>query len=133
MLAMILDVVSGVCLLSGAFFAVVGVIGLIRLPDFFCRTHGGGVTDTMGAGLIFIGLMFQSGLSTITLKLVVILFFLLVTSPTACHALTKAALEEGLEPLVVAPEEDASSLTLPSTPASGSTFFFWPFWPRRRS
>ena len=94
----ITEVLSWLCILTGSFFAIVGGIGLIRLPDFYCRIHGAGLTDTMGASLILIGLMFQAGLSLITVKLLMILFFLLVTSPTSTHALSKAALAHGVKP-----------------------------------
>jgi len=49
---LLLDIASWVFLLTGSFFAVVGGIGLLRLPDFYSRIHAGGITDTMGAGLI---------------------------------------------------------------------------------
>lgn len=99
MIELVVDVMSWVCLLGGSFFAIVGGVGIVRLPDFFSRLHGGGVTDTMGAGLIMVGLMLQSGLALGTVKLLMVLFFLLVTSPTACHALAQSALAHGLEPL----------------------------------
>jgi multicomponent Na+:H+ antiporter subunit G len=87
---------------------VVGGIGLIRLPCFFSRFHGAGITDTLGAGLILTGLMFQSGLGLDTVKLVMVLFFLLVTSPTSTHALAKSALHHDVKPML-ATEEDPSS------------------------
>lgn len=94
----VLDVITWICLLTGSFFAIVGGIGIVRLPDFYTRLHGGGVTDTLGAGLILIGLMFQSGIELATIKLVMILTFLLITSPTSCHALAQAALTQELKP-----------------------------------
>ena len=51
------DIVTWVCLVTGGFFSVVGAVGIVRLPDFFSRLHGGGITDTLGAGLIMVGLM----------------------------------------------------------------------------
>ena len=45
-----LDVLSWILLLGGGAFAVVGGIGLLRLPDMFSRMHGAGITDTLGAG-----------------------------------------------------------------------------------
>lgn len=92
------DIVSWLLLLGGSFFAVTGGIGLIRLPDFFTRLHGGGVTDTLGAGLILVGLMVQAGVTLATAKLLMILVFLLITSPTSCHALAQSARLQGLEP-----------------------------------
>ena len=75
-------------------------VGIVRLPDFFSRLHGGGITDTLGAGLILVGLMFQAGFSLALVKVLMILGFLLITSPTGCHALAQAALTQGLRPLL---------------------------------
>ena len=54
-----LEIISWVCLISGAIFCLIGAIGIIRLPDVYCRMHGGGIIDTLGIGLIFIGLLLQ--------------------------------------------------------------------------
>ncbi len=94
------DIVSWASILAGSFFSIVGGIGILRLPDFFSRLHGVSITDTLGAGLIFFGLMVYSGLSLVTAKLAMILFFLLMASPTAAHALAKAARLSGLNPLL---------------------------------
>ena len=96
----VVEILSAACLLTGALFSVVGGIGLLRLPDFYSRIHGGAVTDTLGAGLVLTGLMLQAGLSLVTVKLVMILFLLLVTSPTSTHALARAALARGIKPLL---------------------------------
>ena len=102
------DIVSWICLVGGSLFAIIGGIGLLRLPDFYTRMHGGGITDTMGAGLVLLGLMFQTGEFLVIVKLLMILFILLVTSPTSTHALAKSALAHGIEPLL-ADEENRSS------------------------
>ncbi|MEX1257934.1 MAG: monovalent cation/H(+) antiporter subunit G [Gemmatimonadota bacterium] len=83
----------------GSILMIVGGVGVLRLPDFFSRMHGAGLTDTMGAGLILIGLMFESGLSAPTVRLVMILLFLWYTSPVGGHALAKAALSSGVQPI----------------------------------
>ena len=94
----IFDIVSALLLLGGAFFVLVGAIGVFRLPDFYTRLHGAGVTDTLGAGLISLGLTLQAGFTLATVKLLMILVFLFITSPTSCHALAQAARARGLEP-----------------------------------
>jgi multicomponent Na+:H+ antiporter subunit G len=104
-----LGVVSAILLVGGAIFSVIGGVGLLRLPDFFMRLHGVGITDTMGAGFILVGLMFEAGLSLATVKLVMILFFLWITSPTSAHALAKAALTHGLSPRVNGKETPPSN------------------------
>ncbi len=89
---------SWVCLLIGCGFCLTGGIGLLRLPDFYSRIHGCGVTDTLGASLVISGLMLQSGLSLVTVKLAMILIFLLMISPVATHAIARAARHSGLKP-----------------------------------
>ena len=95
---MIADVASWALLVLGSFFCVVGGIGLHRFPDYFTRTHAAGVTDTLGAGLVMLGLIIQAGFSLIAVKLVLIYGFLLLTSATTGHALMKAAFAAGLKP-----------------------------------
>jgi len=106
---LLLDIASWVFLLTGSFFAVVGGIGLLRLPDFYSRIHAGGITDTMGAGLILTGLMFQAGDWLVVFKLAMILFFLLLTSPTSAHALSKAARADGIRPRLADEEKRPSA------------------------
>lgn len=98
--ALIAEVLSWVFIVAGSVFVLIGGIGLIRLPDFYTRIHAAGITDTMGAWLILIGLMFTAGWTLITVKLFMLLFFLAATSPLASHALAKAALMRGLEPML---------------------------------
>jgi multicomponent Na+:H+ antiporter subunit G len=100
-----MDIISWALLMAGSLFAVVGGIGLLRLPDFFSRMHAGGMTDTMGAGLILAGLMFQSGLSLVTFKLLLITLLMLLSSPTSAHALAKSAISHGLRPLLSVEDE----------------------------
>ena len=104
----VLEILSWVCLLAGGFFCVVGGAGLIRMPDFYTRMHAASVTDTLGAGLLLLGLVIEAGLSLVTAKLVMIGLLIFFTSPTATHALAKAAFFRGLKPLQ-APPENASS------------------------
>jgi len=103
-----LEFLSWGCLLAGGFFCIVGGIGLIRMPDFYTRMHAASVTETLGAGLILLGLIIQAGVSLITAKLLMIALLIFLASPTATHALAKAALIRGLQPLL-ADREDPSS------------------------
>lgn len=96
----VFDILSWACLIGGSVFCIIGGIGLIRFPDFYTRMHGGGITDTLGAGLILIGLMFQGGGVLVTIKLVMILLIALLASPTATHAVAKAAYKSGLKPVL---------------------------------
>jgi len=104
-----IDILSGALLLGGSFFCVAGALGLCRLPDFYTRLHGAGVIDTLGTALILGGLMLQAGFSLVTAKLVIILFFIYITSPTATHAIAQAAHSRGLEPLLDAKDGETST------------------------
>ena len=98
MMEIIVHVLSWLCLLGGSFFVLAGGIGMMRLPDVYTRSHAAGMTDTLGAGLILIGLMLQGGFTLITVKLVLILVFIIFTSPTSTHALIHTAHASGIGP-----------------------------------
>jgi len=100
MLDMGLVILSCVILGLGAFFVVVGAIGVFRFPDFYARLHGAGITDTMGAELILLGLAIEAGMTLIAVKLIFIGLFLFLTSPTSTHAIANAALTAGLRPFL---------------------------------
>lgn len=108
MMPSLLDGLSWLLLLSGCACLLISAIGLIRMPDLFTRMHAAGIGDTLGAILVLAGLMLQAGLSITLIKLVLTLFFLLFTSPTACHALARAALAGGQKPLLAEPNADNS-------------------------
>jgi len=112
------DALTGVMVIAGAALCVVGGIGILRMPEFFTRTHATGVSDTLGAGLILIGLAFREGVAwgigegslDVTLKLLLLLAFIYVVSPTGAHALARAAHAAGLPlpPLPKGAERDDS-------------------------
>jgi len=94
------DIISGILVIAGSAFIVVGAIGLARMPDVFARMHAAGIIDSAGAGLLIAGMMIQAGLSLVTLKLIILLALFFFTSPAATHAVARAALDAGLEPLL---------------------------------
>ncbi len=104
-MTLLLDIVSWLFIVAGGFFCVVGALGLLRMPDFFTRMHAASVTDTLGAGLLLVGLMLQAGLTLVTVKLLFLAVLIFFTSPTATHALAKAAVVRGLKPLLARGDE----------------------------
>lgn len=85
---------------AGLFFVLAGTVGVLRLPDFYTRLHAAGMTDTLGAELILLALLFQADNVQMVLKILLVAFFLFVTSPTATHAVAHAAYRAGLKPLL---------------------------------
>lgn len=102
---MIVEMLSWLLLAAGAFFVLVGAIGLLRMPDLYTRMHAASVAESMGALLILLGLMLQAGWSLAVFKLLAILLFLLFTSPTAAYALINTALLSGRQPRLVRDSE----------------------------
>jgi multicomponent Na+:H+ antiporter subunit G len=85
-------------IILGAFFMLVGSIGLIRLPDFYARAHAQGKVDTLAIMLVIFGLVVYEGFTLNSVKLIFIIIFVALTNPTATNALTRAAYRFGLRP-----------------------------------
>ena len=104
-----IDAVSWACLVGGGLFCVVGALGMLRMPDFYTRMHAASVIETLGAGLILLGLMLQAGWTLVTFKLFLMGLLLFFASPTATHALARAAQVRGLQPLLADDAEKSPS------------------------
>jgi len=104
----VLDAASWLCLAGGGFFCVVGAIGLLRMPDVYTRMHAASVIETLGAGLILLGLVLQAGFTLVAVKLLMLGLLIFLASPTATHALARAALVRGLAPRLAEPEPTPS-------------------------
>ena len=91
-------------LVSGVFFFAIGTIGILRLPDFYSRLHAAGKCDTLAATLAVSAIALYNlhdlsfGSILVSWKVFAIIFFIFMASPTATHAITKAALIVGVEP-----------------------------------
>jgi multicomponent Na+:H+ antiporter subunit G len=94
----LLEFLSTACLVVGGALCLTGGVGLLRLPDFFSRVHAAGLTETLAAPLLLIGLMLQMDWSLDLFKVLMILVLILATNPTATHAMAKAALHGGYKP-----------------------------------
>ncbi len=97
-LAAIVQALSIILCVVGAFFFFVGTLGILRFPDFFSRTHAATKCDTVGAGSILLGLTLLEGFTPDALKLLALAALVLLSSPTAGHALARAAYRTGLKP-----------------------------------
>ena len=103
----VLHGLSWIAIVGGLFFMLVGSLGMLRMPDVYTRLHAAGITDTMGAGLLLLGMAFQTIIDMmhgetsywlVLVRLVFVYAFLLLTSPIATHALARAGIAGGVEP-----------------------------------
>ncbi|MFP4154626.1 MAG: Na+/H+ antiporter subunit G [Halothiobacillaceae bacterium] len=88
-----LDVILALLVLIGAFFTLVGSVGLYRLPDFFMRLHGPTKATTLGVGAILVASALHFSLSDgLSLHELLVTLFLFITAPVSAHLMAKAAL-----------------------------------------
>jgi multicomponent Na+:H+ antiporter subunit G len=91
-------IIAVVLMIGGVLFLLTGSIGLLRLPDFYTRSHATGKVDTMGIMMLLAGMAVYSGFTLTSAKLLVIIGFVTATSPVATHALLRRALLHGQKP-----------------------------------
>ncbi len=99
-----MDILIIVLLLIGLLFFTGGAVGIIRFPDFYSRLHPAGKLDTMGSLLMMIALAlfnlhhFSLGALLTGFKIVLIVVFIFLSSPTAIHGIVDAGVRAGLDP-----------------------------------
>jgi len=93
-----LEYLAAALVIGGTFFGFVATVGLIRLPGLYARLHAASKSDTLGSVLAVAGVAVVLGVSTESLKLGFLLVFLLLTSPTAAHAIARSGKEQNVEP-----------------------------------
>lgn len=89
------EFIAGLFLAGGAFFLLASAIGMLRLPDFYCRLHASGNSETLGVMLSFMGLVIYEGLTLNSLKMIMIFLLIFLGNPIGTHILSKAAYKSG--------------------------------------
>ena len=96
---LVLDITTGICFFIGSLSIIIGACGLIKLPDVFSRIHAAGMIDTGGTAFFVLGMIFQTGWSLITVKLILIGIFIFFTSPVTSHVTANLARKSNLMPV----------------------------------
>jgi len=99
------ELICLILIITGLFFFLATTVGILRFPDFYTRMHAAGKGDTLSSFLILLGLALRhlaGDLSVdavlVGLKIMAIMVFIFLASPTATHAITDAGYAAGLEP-----------------------------------
>ena len=87
-----IEQVAGVLVLAGAIVALLGAIGLLRLPGFINRLHAVGVIDTLGAWLVLLGLLLLSDSLVVAFKVFLVAVLIFLLAPVGSHALARSSL-----------------------------------------
>lgn len=90
------QMIATILILSGGVFAVIGAVGLVRMPDVLIRMHASTKIGTLACGLIVIATAVHFGTADITIRAVAIVLFLLLTAPIAAHMIGRAAVSTGV-------------------------------------
>jgi multicomponent Na+:H+ antiporter subunit G len=98
--SLVLDLLAWVALLAGGFFIIVGAVGIHRMPDVFTRMHATSLIDTMGVGLLGLGMLLQTDDWAVAVRIAIIVLVLMTAGAVSAHALARAALHEGVRPLL---------------------------------
>ena len=99
-----MTVIITILLICGLIFFAGGSIGIIRFPDFYSRLHPAGKLDTAGLVITMSAFALYTiqplSLSAIftSVKIMLIVVFVFITSPTAIHSIVDAGVRAGLKP-----------------------------------
>lgn len=92
------NIISILFVTMGIIFMLVGSIGIVRLPDFYSRTHAVSKSDTLGIIFVILGLVIYEGITQSSFKLLLVVLFIALSNPVGTHALARAAIKKGLNP-----------------------------------
>lgn len=97
-MSLIQHIIGSTLILFGLVLMIIGSVGLLRLPDFFARTHAASKVDTVGIVVALIGISFLGGGWIDSGKVLVAALLIMITNPVAAHMLARAAYRSGLKP-----------------------------------
>ena len=83
------DIIGNLLVIIGSLFLFSAGLGVLRMPDTYNRIQTGTKATTLGSILILVGLAFLH--PAWTLKLIILIFFVMLTNPVSSHALARAA------------------------------------------
>ena len=91
------EIIGYILIAIGVLFDIFGCIGLVRFPDVYNRLQASTKCVTLGTIVLLIGVALASGSGAMAAKAIVCAVFLVLTSPTAAHAIAKGAYSSGVE------------------------------------
>ncbi|GAF68347.1 unnamed protein product [marine sediment metagenome] len=91
------DIIGYILIIIGILFDIFGCIGLVRFPDVYNRLQASTKCVTLGTIMLLVGVAVISGLGAISAKAIICAVFILITSPTAAHAIAKGAYASGVQ------------------------------------
>ena len=97
-MAVVLEILVAILLVGGALISLVAALGLLRLPDLFTRMHAASKAGAVGGGLILVAVAVLSQDASVSMRAVIGVLFLLLTTPVSAHLLARASYLSGYKP-----------------------------------
>lgn len=94
-----MNILGGILILIGSLLMIISAIGCLRYKDFFHQLHAAAVGDNGGLLLVLFGLIICDGFTLFSAKITLLIFIILITSPTNTHLLSKLAILSGVKPI----------------------------------
>src|SRR5690606_37798176 len=91
MITQLLDVLAGILLIIGGFFAFVAALGVLRLPDLYTRMHAASKAGTLGSGVMLLEIAIATPDLAVAIRAIAGILFFLLTAPISAHLLASAA------------------------------------------
>ena len=91
------DTIGYILITIGVLFDIFGCIGLVRFPDVYNRLQASTKCVTLGTILLLVGVALISASGPISAKAIICAVFILLTSPTAAHAIAKGSYASGVK------------------------------------
>jgi multicomponent Na+:H+ antiporter subunit G len=91
------EIIGYILIIIGILFDIFGCIGLVRFPDVYNRLQASTKCVTLGTIVLLIGVALSCGSGAMAAKAIICAVFILLTSPTAAHAVAKGAYSSGVE------------------------------------
>ena len=92
-----IEIIAYILLSIGAACALIGAMGIVRFPDVYNRIHANTVVVVGGVIVMLLGASVLEGLSSYTLKILIIALFIFLTNPVGSHAIARAAHKSGVK------------------------------------
>lgn len=93
---MIADLVTAAALVTGAGFAALAGLGVVRFPDLYTRMHAATKAGTLGAGIVLLAVAIHFSAFSVTMRVLAAIGFLVITAPVAAHMIGRAAYRAGV-------------------------------------
>ncbi|WP_292294200.1 monovalent cation/H(+) antiporter subunit G [Marivita sp.] len=90
------DLIAGSLIILGGLFAVIGALGLVRMPDVLIRMHASTKIGTLSTGLILAGCAVVFATPEIIIRVIAIVLFILLTAPIGAHMMGRSVLSTGV-------------------------------------